>query len=282
MSYSRYALRVSVLLAAATSFVFAATATASSFSVASSPGTAVNGSNIMGQDFSPSVSTAPEDPSGYTATPSPQPAAGATVYLTSFQFTASNIYNGTQAAGNTQTYLIVEDDGPTSGYSNMSALTTATVTGVSTNAVDTTPADNTAGTPLIFNFNNLPVTYGDYFTAALATVSGTTITYIAADIQLVHFTQDTLGDANNGTYFPDTNYGGGQSISNESTTSSSADNYNAAALYTYGGSYFGAGSNAEDAVFTANFLTAVPEPASAAMVGLLALVLIGRRRTAML
>jgi hypothetical protein len=100
----------------------------------------------------------------------------------------------------------------------------------------------------------------------------------------VHFTEDTSGDANNGSYFPDTNYGGGQSISNEATTPASADNYNAAAMYSYntGTGYFGAGSNAEDTVFTANFLTVVPEPVSAAMLSLVGLLLMGRRRASML
>lgn len=261
----------SCLLAMCASALCAGSAMAASFSVASSPGMATNGANAYGQSFSPSVSTAPEDPTGYTATPSPQPSASSTVYLTSFQLTASNTYSNTQAAGSTQTYLVIEDDGPSSGYANMSGLTTATVTGISTNAVDTTPADASAGTPLVWNFNNLAVPYGDYLTAALATVSGTTITYIPADVQLVNFTEV------NGSYYPDYNYGGGPAADSSTNTTTTTTNYNAAAFYSYSGGYFGAGPNAEDLVFTANFSTTVPEPASLALVGLSGLLLARRR-----
>jgi hypothetical protein len=273
MSISRFSARILFLLAlVAGVLVFAGRAGAQVFSVASDPGPIVNGngSNIMGQSFSPSVNTAPEDPTGYTATPSPQPAAGATVYLTSFQFTYEGTF-GTPAAGSANTYLIIEDTGPTSGYANFSTLNTTTVTGVSTNSVNTT-SSVAQGTPLVWTFNNLPVTYGDYLTAAMATVSGTTFTFIPANIELVQYTD--VG----GTYYPDFNYGTGPAADSSTNTTSTGANYNAAAFYTYGGSYFGAGSDAEDATFTANFLTAVPEPVSAAMVGLLSLVLVGRRR----
>jgi hypothetical protein len=272
MSISRFSVRALPILPVIAGLVVSGTARASVFTVASDGGTPANGANVYAQSFSPSVSTAPEDPTAYTATPSPQPAAGATVYLTSFQFYASGTYSGTQAAGNTSTYLIIEDTGPSSGYANFSGLTPSTVTGVSTNTVDTTPADNTAGNPLVWTFNNVPVTYGDYLTAAMATISGSTITYIPADIQLVQYTE--IGS----TYYPDYNYGGGPAADSSVNTTSTTANYNAAAFYTYGGSYFGAGSNAEDATFTASFLTAVPEPVSAGMVSLLGLVLIGRRR----
>jgi len=121
------------------------------------------------------------------------------------------------------------------------------------------------------------VPYGDYLTAAMATISGTAITYIPADIQLVHYTE--IGS----TYYPDYNYGGGPAAAgNSNNTTGSAINYNAAALYSYSGSYFGAGSDGEDGIFTANFLTTVPEPVSATTLGLVGLLLLARRRVSTL
>ncbi|HMB95379.1 MAG TPA: PEP-CTERM sorting domain-containing protein [Tepidisphaeraceae bacterium] len=232
--------------------------------MASSPGNTAppnfaNGSNLIGQNFSPSVITAPEDPSGFTATPSPQPAAGDPVYLTSFQFTKSNVFNAPQAAGNANTVLIVENG----AFPNFSGLNTTNVTGVSSNTVDTTHTV-AQGTALTWNFNGgLQLVYGNSYTVGMATLSGTTITFIQADVQLVHFTETPAGS---GTFVPDTNYGG-------------SGNFNAAALYSFNGSFFGSGSNAEDTVFTANFSTTpIPEPASLGILGLTSLALAARRR----
>jgi hypothetical protein len=264
------------LVAAAAGLLLANLANAATFSVASSPGNIAppnfaNGANVMAQLFSPSVTTAPEDPSGFTATPSPQPAQNAQVFLNSFTFTKSGTFNAPQAAGNANTFLVIEDSGSqTNGFTNFTGLTTATVTGVSTNSVDTTNTVAT-GTALTWNFNSLPVTYGDYLTAGMATISGTTITFIPADIQLVRFSQDP----NNSAFFPDANYGGGPSITNESA----AGNFNAAAAYTFGSGFFGTGSNAEDTTFTANFSTTpTPEPVSLGMLSLAGMALAGRRR----
>jgi hypothetical protein len=278
MSISRFSAKALPILPVVAGLVVAGTARASVFTVASDGGTAVNGANVMAQNFSPSVTTAPEDPTGFTATPSPQPASGATVYLTSFQFTDESDF-GTAAAGSATTSLVILA-GAFPDTANDSTTSGPDVVGVSSNTVNTTPTV-TAGTALTWTFNNLSLTYGSTYTAALTTISGGAITYIPVDIQLVHYTEDTSGDAENGDYFPDFNYGGGPAINAASAnTDTSTSNYSAAALYSISGGYFQAGgdSNAEDTVFTASFLTAVPEPASAAMVGLISLVLIGRRR----
>ncbi|MBC8105494.1 MAG: PEP-CTERM sorting domain-containing protein [Anaerolineae bacterium] len=214
----------------------------------SNPGT--NPNTFVGQNFSPSVSPAPN----------PGLAAGANVFLQNFNFTS------TGGVGNPNTRLVILPGAyyDTNGDPNGSFTPTiADVTGISTNTIDTDAA--LSGAPLNFTFSNLQMIYGNSYAAVFATVgAGNTLSFIPVGAMYANYVETSPGS---GVFVPVTNYGG-------------ANNFNACALYPdfNGDGFFEADSpNTADAAFAATF--AVPEPASLAALGCLGMTGLIRRRT---
>ena len=201
-------------------------------------------SNSFGQAFSPGIMPVPSDP-GFTD--------GDTVLLQSVRFAS-----GGSGTGNANTFLAIFDEAFTdfNGPANNSTLTAADAVGISENSFDTTAL--TAGTPFVFTFGDgLAVEFDngvndadgdsdDALSGVFVTVSDTgAITPIAVSTAFIAFNGNT----------PVANYGG-------------TNNFDATALFgpPNANGFLGAASNAFDLSFQASF-TAVPEPASLAVVG---------------
>jgi len=208
-----------------------------------------NGGNwqtLYVQGFSPSV--APN--------PNPGVGAGATVFLNQFDFyksgTADTAVNIQLAIFNTM-------------YPNLAGLSTASpgFIGLSTNIIPTTAVFAT-GQPESFAFNNLPLIFGNNYGALFVNVGvdiggGAPLTPIRVSALAENYI-----DSGGGVFIPSPNYGG-------------IDVFPYATSNFINGNFFSAFSRAGDALFTAT-LTAVPEPASLALLGFSSFALLRPRR----
>src|SRR4051812_47008631 len=137
-------------VAAVAAAVAMGAATAAQFNVSYLDGG--NWNTVYAQGFSPSVS------------PSPNPglAAGATAYLSSFQFFKSG---NADSAANVQLAILNNLFADLTGLSTSSSA----FVGLSSNTVATT-APIATGDPITFNFANLPLTYGNNYAAVFVNV----------------------------------------------------------------------------------------------------------------
>jgi hypothetical protein len=196
---------------------------------------------VYGQGFSTSLG----------ATPAQSLANGSEVDLTQFQFFKSG---NSDSAANFQLAIF------NTLYPNLSGLTTSSpsLIGLSANTIASTAALNT-GDAITFTFNNLPLSYGSDYGAIFVNVNGTSITPVLVSALTANY---ALQPDNN--YHPTANYG-------------TESQYQYATTDFINGSYFSAFNYAGDANFSAS-LTAVPEPATGAMLGLGTLLLLAVRR----
>jgi hypothetical protein len=184
---------------------------------------------------------------------------GSTVYLQQFDFWRSGRTSvnddgsgGTLPALNNVRLAIVNNI-----FLNLSTFTTSSpeLVALSTNTITNIPVSgNTSGNPLVFAFNNAPLTYGpaavenasyDY-AAIFVNVSGTTITPVRVPAIIVNYAQDPNNSSN---YIPEHNYG-------DATT----DYYNAVSNYI-NGSYFATFNGYyADADFSANLSSTTLAP----------------------
>lgn len=195
-------------------------------------------STVYAQGFSTSLG----------ANPVPAAATGDPVTLTQFQFFKSG---DADSASNIQLAIF------NTMYPDTTAMSTGSsdFVGLSTNTVADTTALST-GDPITFTFDNLPLTYGNDYSAIFVNNSGGTLTPVLVSALTANYVQES-----DGNYHPQTNYG------TESEYQYTTSNYIASG-------YFSAFSYAGDANFSAS-LNTVPEPAE---LGLLALPVLALRR----
>ncbi len=185
---------------------------------------------------------------GADTIPNPNPSglspnAGDPVSLTQFQFFKSGSVDGVSnirlAISNTM-------------YPNLSTFNTgsANFVGLSSNTIIDTTGIAT-GDPITFNFNNLPLVYGNNYSAIFVNVGADPgngilpLTPIRVASLAVDFPETPPGS---GIFLPSGNYGGDS-------------NYTFATSNFISGNFFNAFGNAADADFLATF-DAVPEPSS--------------------
>jgi len=172
------------------------------------------------------------------ATPVPGANNGDTVDLTQFQFYKSG---NPDSAADIQLAIF------NTLYPNLTGLTTSSpnFVGLSANTIATTASLN-SGDPITFTFNNLPLTYGNDYSAYFVNVSGSSLTPVLVSALTANYV-----DLGGGDYHPASNYG------TESQYQYATGNY-------ISGGYLNAFSYAGDADFTAS-LTTVPEPTTLAL-----------------
>jgi len=186
------------------------------------------------------------------ATPVPGANNGDTVDLTQFQFYKSG---NSDSAADIQLAIF------NTLYPNLTGLTTSSpnFVGLSANTIATTASLN-SGDPITFTFNNLPLTYGNDYSAYFVNVSGSSLTPVLVSALTANYV-----DLGGGDYHPASNYG------TESQYQYATGNY-------ISGGYLNAFSYAGDADFTAS-LTTVPEPTTLALLsGGIILLTLRRRR----
>jgi len=218
------------------------------------PGTGLGNWNaIYAQGFSAGTNTAvggtPSDP-GVTA--------GATVYVQQFEFWRSGrtSVNDDGSGGTLPTPTNVQLAIVNNFFLNTSTFTTSSpaLIALSTNTFSSIPVSGaSSGEPLVFSFNNAPMTYGpasafntayDY-AAIFVNVNGTTITPVRVPAIIVNYAQDPNNTSN---YIPEHDYG-----------DPTQDYYNAVSNYintnnsfaTFNGYY-------ADADFVATFSSTLP------------------------
>ncbi len=185
------------------------------------------------------------------ANPVPGAVNGDPVLLSQFQFFKSG---NSDAAANIQLAIF------NTMYPNLTGLTTSSPSfvGLSANTIASTAGLNT-GDPITFTFSNLPLVYGNNYSAVFVNVSGGAITPVLVSALTANYALQ--GD---GFYHPVTNYG------TESQYEFTTSNF-------INGSYFSAFSYAGDANFSAT-LSTVPEPGVCALLALGGLMLFRRAR----
>jgi hypothetical protein len=200
--------------------------------------------------------------SSFGATPVPAASNGDTVYLTRFEFFKS----GTADTAANIRLAILNNIFPNNPTVTNTTSTSPTVVGLSANSVLST-APIATGDPIVFNFNNLPLTYGSDYAAVFVNVgvdtgNGAPLTPIRVSALAANY-----ADVGGGDFHPTTNYG------TESQFVYATSNF-------INAGFFSTFSYAGDANFRAT-IEAIPEPASIAVV-LLGLSLItltrGRKR----
>src|SRR3954454_8547575 len=193
------------------------------------------------------------------ATPNPGLSNGDPVYLSQFEFFKS----GTADTAANIRLAILNDIFPSSPTVTNMTSTSPTVVGLSTNTVLTTVPLAT-GDPIVFTFNNLPLSYGSDYAAVFVNVgvdtgSGATLTPVRVSALAANYS-----DVGGGDFHPTTNYG-------------TESQFNYATSNFINAGFFSPFSYAGDANFRATIET-VPEPATIALVGLgLAVLIIGGR-----
>jgi hypothetical protein len=204
----------------------------SSFSVSYTSGGSWN--TVYAQGFSTSLG----------ATPAPGVNNGATVDLTQFQFFKSG---NADSAANIQLAIF------NTLYPNLTGLTTASASfvGLSANTIAST-APLSTGAAITFTFNNLPLIYGNDYSAYFVNVSGTSLTPV-----LVSALTASYVDQGGGDFHPVPNYG------TDSQFQYATGNF-------INGGFLSAFSYAGDANFNATMIT-VPEPSTCALLCLGAL-----------
>jgi hypothetical protein len=194
-----------------------------------------NDNFIIGQGFSPSVQPSPD----------PGVAAGSSVFLTNFRFNKSLFANGgvmNEVNARLVVFNAVYPD--FNGGDNLTPITLASsnVVGISTNTVNTTPLGD--GDPISFSFANLPLTYGNNYSAYLVTVgAGNALTPARVSLKSATYVDTPPGS---GTFLPNPNYGPTGNFNYVALTPPSAAGF--------AGAFGGEG----DANFQATFV--VPEP----------------------
>jgi hypothetical protein len=185
------------------------------------------------------------------ATPAPGVNNGATVDLTQFQFFKSG---NADSASNIQLAIF------NTLYPNLTGLTTgsASFVGLSANTIASTASLST-GAPITFTFNNLPLTYGNDYSAYFVNVSGSSLTPVLVSALTANYV-NTGVDTGSGVFHPTPNYG------TDSQFQYATGNF-------INGSFLSAFSYAGDANFNASLIT-VPEPSTCALLGLGALGMI--------
>lgn len=207
-----------------------------------------NSNSVFAQGFMPSL------------TPTPDPTLGAadTVYLDQFQFFKSATAD---TAANVQLAIINELFGNLANLSTSSPL----FVGLSTNTVAST-APLATGAPITFDFDNLPLTYGEDYGAVFVNVGvDGSLTPVRVSALIANYTENPPGS---GTFRPQTNYG------TENQFDFSTSNFITTNQF---GQFFSSFSFAGDANFVATLNTEIPEPA---FLGLGALALLAVRRRA--
>lgn len=199
-------------------------------------------STVYAQGFSTSLG----------ATPVPSVSIGDPVDLTQFEFFKSG---NADTAANVQLAIF------NTMYPNTVGLTTAdsSFVGLSDNTIAGTGGLAT-GDPIAFTFNNLPLTYGNDYSAVFVNVGGGG----ALTPVLVSALTANYVDVGGGDWHPESNYG------------TETDWQYVTSDYISGG-YFSAYTYAGDANFSAS-LTAVPEPTSALLLWLGGLLFVLGRR----
>jgi PEP-CTERM motif len=185
------------------------------------------------------------------ATPAPGAANGDTVNLTQFQFFKSG---NADTAANFQLAIF------NTLFPNTTGLTTANsaFVGLSANVVASTSA-LAVGAPITFTFNNLPLTFGNDYSAYFVNVSGNSLTPVLVSALTADYAATPPGST---TFVPVQQYG---------TTSQ----FQYATGSTINSGFLSDFSDAGDAMFTAS-ITTVPEPSTYALMGLGAAMIIGR------
>ena len=196
------------------------------------------------------------------ATPNPGLSAGDPVYLTKFEFFKSG---STDSAANIR-LAILNSIFPGSPLITNTTTTSPTVVGLSTNTVAST-AGIATGDPIVFDFNNLPLSYGSDYAAVFMNVgtdvgSGAPLTPVRVSALAANYV-----DIGGGDFHPASNYG------TESQFAYATSNF----IKPDG--YFNTFSYAGDANFRATIET-VPESATIALfaAGVAMLSAGGRRR----
>lgn len=200
------------------------------FSVSYLDGSSWN--SVFAQGFSPSVG------------PSPNPglAAGDTVYLDQFQFFKSG---NADSAANIQLAILNNIFGDLTGLSTSSPL----FVGLSSNTIAST-APLATGDPISFDFNSLPLTYGNSYAAVFVNVgAGGALTPVLVSALVADYVETPPGS---GSFHPETNYG------TETQFIYATSNFITTNEF---GQFFNTFSFAGDANFRAT-LNAIPEPAS--------------------
>ena len=177
------------------------------------------------------------------ATPNPGLSNGDPVYLTKFEFFKSGTAD---TAANIQ-LVILNNIFPSSPTVTSTTTTSPTVVGLSTNTVLST-APIATGDPIVFNFSNLPLSYGSDYAAVFVNVgvdsgSGAPLTPVRVSALAANY-----ADVGGGDFHPVTNYG------TESQFVYATSNF-------INSGYFSTFSYAGDANFRATIET-VPEPAA--------------------
>jgi hypothetical protein len=219
----------------------ALSAEAQSYTVSFNSGGSWN--TIFAQGFSASLG----------ATPNPGLANGSPVALTQFQFFKSG---NSDSAANIQLAIFNTMYPYTVGLNTSSAA----FIGLSANTIASTASLNN-GDAITFTFNNLPLTYGNDYSAVFVNVGGGgSLTPV-----LVSALTANYSDIGGGDFHPTANYG------TESQYQYTTSNF------IQGNGYFSAFNYAGDANFAASFTT-VPEPGSCALLGLAGLLFFKRSK----
>lgn len=198
------------------------------------------------------------------ATPNPGLSNGVPVYLNKFEFFKS----GTADSASDIRLAILNNLFPSSPDISNTTSTSPTVVGLSTNTIASTAAIPT-GDPIAFNFNSLPLVYGNDYAAVFVNVgtdvgNGAPLTPVRVSALAANY-----ADVGGGDFHPTSNYG------TESQFQYATSNF-------ISGGFFSTFSYAGDANFRAT-LNTVPEPAAALLVvaaTLLAGAACGRSRSA--
>jgi len=178
------------------------------------------------------------------ATPNPGLANGTPVYLSKFEFFKS----GTADTASNIRLAILNNIFPNSPNISNTTTTSPTVVGLSTNTIAST-AGIATGDPVAFNFNSLPLVYGNDYAAVFVNVgtdmgSGAPLTPVRVSALAANYV-----DVGGGDFHPQTNYG------SESQFIYATSNF-------INAGFFNTFSYAGDANFRATINT-VPEPAAA-------------------
>ena len=241
MSISRCFVAIAAILLCL--FVTAHSALATAFTTSYTDGG--NWQTLFVQGFQPSL----------TPSPNPGAAAGDTVFLKSFSFFRSGT---SDTASNIQMVIL------NNIFTNLTGLTTSSgaVVGVSNNTIASTASLN-LGDAETFNFNNLPLLYGNKYAAVAANIDGSgNITPVRISALAANY-----ADAGGVDFHPVTNY-------------STESDFNLATSNFINNGFFSTFSYAGDANFVASLDTVVPEPLSAmSMIAGATMLLASRRRT---
>jgi hypothetical protein len=240
---------IQFLLPAIAGLLFANSAMAS-YTVSLNDGNESNWQTLYAQGFSTSLG----------ATPAPGANVGDPVTLSSFSFFKS----GTADSATNIQLAIFNTLFP--NFSSGQTTASANFVGLSTTIIPTTTVFAT-GAAETFNFNNLPLVYGNDYAAYFVnvgvpdlTTGVSTLTPVLVSAMAVNYADPT----NSGTFHPVVNYG------TETQFQYATGNF-------LNNGFLSDFSFAGDAGFVATLNTA-PEPASLAMIGMAGLALAGRRR----